>query len=212
MPPCVLEDGFELREKAVAAERSFWIVRVWQAGVEAGSGVHGADGVSERVCKLGTECPEAVGDIEVNVLDDDTVRAFDLDNAAALRIAVIGIGLILMLSVLYKVAPKHKHPWYRGVPGAFLAAAVFIVASVGLRLYLSYVYSHGLTYGALATPITFLLFYYFVSMAVIIGAQFNNAMLEYFPPGRSKREQRKWRAYDPARDAAPETPPTPGKR
>ena len=67
-----------------------------------------------------------------------------------------------MLTVLYKVAPKHKHPWYRGVPGALLAAAVFIVASFGLRLYLSYVYSHGLTYGALATPITFLLFYYFV--------------------------------------------------
>ena len=123
---------------------------------------------------------------------------------------VIGIGLILMLSVLYKVAPKHKHPWHRGVPGAFLAAGVFIVASVGLRLYLSYVYSHGLTYGALATPITFLLFYYFVSMAVIIGAQFNNAMLEYYPPSRSKREQRKWRAYDPTRED-PETPPPTGQ-
>ena len=56
------------------------------------------------------------------------------------------------------------------------------MASFGLRLYLSYVYAHGLTYGALATPITFLLFYYFVSMAIIIGAQFNNAMLEFYPP------------------------------
>ena len=113
----------------------------------------------------------------------------------------IALGLILMLTVLYKVAPKHKHPWYRGVPGALLAAAVFIVASFGLRLYLSYVYAHGLTYGALATPITFLLFYYFVSMAVIIGAQFNNAMLEFYPPRVSKREQRKWQRYDPDRDA-----------
>ena len=105
-----------------------------------------------------------------------------------------------MLTVLYKVAPKHKHPWYRGVPGALLAAAVFIVASFGLRLYLSYVYSHGLTYGALATPITFLLFYYFVAMAIILGAQFNNAMLEYYPPRVSKRELRKWQRYDPERD------------
>jgi membrane protein len=56
------------------------------------------------------------------------------------------------------------------------------VASTALRLYLSYVYSHGLTYGALATPITFLFFYYFISMAIIIGAQFNNALLEYYPP------------------------------
>ena len=112
----------------------------------------------------------------------------------------IALGLILMLTVLYKVAPKHKHPWYRGVPGALLAAGVFIVASFGLRLYLSYVYAHGLTYGALATPITFLLFYYFVSMAVIIGAQFNNAMLEFYPPRVTKRELRKWQRYDPERD------------
>ena len=79
----------------------------------------------------------------------------------------------------------------RGLPGALLAAAVFLVASCGLRLYLSYVYQHGLTYGALATPITFLLFYYFVSMAIIIGAQFNNALLEYYPPRTSRRQRRR---------------------
>jgi len=98
----------------------------------------------------------------------------------------LALGLILLLTTLYKVAPKHKHAWKRGLPGAFLAAVVFLVASTGLRIYLSYVYDHGLTYGALATPITFLLFYYFISMAVIIGAQFNNALLEYYPPRRSK--------------------------
>ena len=116
---------------------------------------------------------------------------------------VLALGLIFLLAVLYKVAPKHKHPWYRGLPGAFLAAAVFFVASFGLRLYLAYAYSNGLTYGALATPITFLLFYYFVSMAIIIGAQFNNAMLEYYPPKVARRELRKWRRYDPDRDAEP---------
>jgi len=103
----------------------------------------------------------------------------------------LAIGLILLLTTLYKVAPKRKHRWNRGLPGAFLAAAVFLVASGGLRLYLSYVYSHGLTYGALATPITFLLFYYFAAMAIIIGAQFNNALLEYYPPRRRSRDIRR---------------------
>jgi len=73
---------------------------------------------------------------------------------------VTAVLLILLLATLYRVAPKRKHPWRRGLPGALLAAAVFLIASFGLRLYLSYVYTHGLTYGALATPITFLLFYY----------------------------------------------------
>jgi membrane protein len=119
---------------------------------------------------------------------------------------VLALGLIFLLAVLYKVAPKHKHPWYRGLPGAFLAAGVFIVASFALRLYLAYAYSNGLTYGALATPITFLLFYYFVSMAIIIGAQFNNAMLEYYPPKVSRRERNKWRRYNPERDREAQQP------
>lgn len=94
----------------------------------------------------------------------------------------VGILLILLLTTLYKVAPKYRHPWKRGLGGAVLAAIVFIVASIGLRIYLQYVYSNGLTYGALATPIAYLLFYYFAAIAIIIGAQFNNALLEYHPP------------------------------
>ena len=131
---------------------------------------------------------------------------------------VIALGLILMLTVLYKVAPKHRHAWKRGLPGAVLAAAVFFVASFGLRLYLTYVYAHGLTYGALATPITFLLFYYSAAMAIIIGAQFNTALLEYYPPRRRsrdiRRELRRRAAEAPARPTKPgadagEPQPTP---
>ncbi|GAA2013933.1 YihY/virulence factor BrkB family protein [Nakamurella flavida] len=114
---------------------------------------------------------------------------------------VLAISMILLLTTLYKVAPKHRHAWKRGLPGAFLAAAVFLVASFGLRLYLSYVYSHGLTYGALATPITFLLFYYFACMAIVIGAQFNNALLEFYPPRRSRRELKRWQKYQPVEPA-----------
>jgi membrane protein len=94
---------------------------------------------------------------------------------------VLALTLIVLLTTLYKVAPKLRHPWVRGIPGAILAATVFIFASFLLRLYLAYVYTHGLTYGALATPITFLLFYYLAGMAIILGAQLNNALLEYFP-------------------------------
>ncbi|MEO5831878.1 MAG: YihY/virulence factor BrkB family protein [Nakamurella sp.] len=98
--------------------------------------------------------------------------------------------LLLLLTTLYKVAPKVKHPWARGIPGALLAAVMFLLFSFGLRLYLAYVYSHGLTYGALATPITFLLFYYFAAMAIILGAQFNNALLEYFPVHKRTKSMR----------------------
>ncbi len=108
------------------------------------------------------------------------------------------VALVLLLATLYKVAPRHKHPWRRGIPGAVLATAVFVVASSGLRIYVSYVYTHGLTYGALATPITFLLFYYMMSLAIVLGAQFNNATLEYYPARVTRRELRKWQRFEPA--------------
>ena len=94
----------------------------------------------------------------------------------------LAVVLIVLLATLYKVAPKHRHAWRRGLPGALLAAGLFLIASLGLRLYLTYAYSNGLTYGALTTPITFLIFYYLASLAIVLGAQFNNALLEYYPP------------------------------
>lgn len=115
---------------------------------------------------------------------------------------VLALTLILLLATLYKVAPRHKHAWKRGLPGALLAAVFFLVASYFLRLYVTYVSTHGLSYGALATPIVFLLFYYFVGMAIVMGAQFNNATLEYYPPRLSRRELRKWRHLE-AEEAQP---------
>ncbi len=94
----------------------------------------------------------------------------------------LAVLLIILLATLYKVAPKYKHTWRRGVPGALLATGLFLVASLVLRVYLAYAYSNGLTYGALTTPITFLIFYYLASLAIVLGAQFNNALLEYYPP------------------------------
>ncbi|MEO7126948.1 MAG: YihY/virulence factor BrkB family protein [Nakamurella sp.] len=115
------------------------------------------------------------------------------------------LALVLLLTALYKVAPRHKHPWRRGIPGALLATAVFVVASSGLRIYVSYVYTHGLAYGALATPVTFLLFYYMMTLAIVLGAQFNNATLEYFPARVSRREQRKWRVFDSPGSETPDS-------
>ena len=41
---------------------------------------------------------------------------------------------------------------------------------MGLKFYLQWITSTGYTYGALATPIAFLLFAFFLGFAVVIGA------------------------------------------
>lgn len=115
---------------------------------------------------------------------------------------VLGALLVLALATLYKVVLPRKLPWHRGLPGALLAMLVFLVASTSLRHYISWVTSTGYTYGALATPIAFLLFSFFIAMAIVVGAEFNNAIEEMWPAHPTRRDRRRWRRLEMARYAA----------
>jgi membrane protein len=114
---------------------------------------------------------------------------------------VIGLLLVLALTTLYKVALPRKLPWHRGLPGALLAMLYFLITSAGLRWYISWVTSTGLTYGALATPIAFLLFTFFIGFAIILGAQLNHAIEEAWPARMTQRERRRWRRLEMERAA-----------
>ncbi|WP_460956120.1 YihY/virulence factor BrkB family protein [Parasphingorhabdus pacifica] len=111
------------------------------------------------------------------------------------------LGLVLALTTLYKVALPRKLPWHRCVPGALLAMVVFLCSSIGLRIYITGVTSTGYTYGALATPIAFLLFAFFLAFAIILGAHFNNALQEMWPAKMTRKERRRWRRLEMRRHA-----------
>ncbi|HZE01751.1 MAG TPA: YihY/virulence factor BrkB family protein [Pseudonocardiaceae bacterium] len=103
-----------------------------------------------------------------------------------------GLGVLLMvgLATLYKVVLPNKLPWHRGLAGAVLAMVVFLVTSTGLRFYIAWVAGTGYTYGALATPIAYLLFSFFIAMAILLGAEFNSAIEEIWPAHPTRRERR----------------------
>ncbi|MFF5098756.1 MULTISPECIES: YihY/virulence factor BrkB family protein [Actinosynnema] len=114
---------------------------------------------------------------------------------------VIGVLLVLALATLYKLALPRKLPWHRLAPGAVLAMVVFILSSVGLRLYIRWITTTGYTYGALATPIAFLLFVFFIGLAITIGAYFNSAIQEMWPARMTRRQRRRWRRLELVRAA-----------
>lgn len=109
---------------------------------------------------------------------------------------VLGVLLVVALATLYKLALPRKLPWHRGLPGAFLAMAVFLLTSAGLRFYLSGLSATGYTYGALATPVAFLLFLFFIGLAIVAGAYFNSAIEEIWPAKPTRRQRRKWRRLE----------------
>ncbi|MBN9107947.1 MAG: YihY/virulence factor BrkB family protein [Pseudonocardia sp.] len=113
----------------------------------------------------------------------------------------VGLVLVVGLTTLYKVALPHSPPWRRLLPGALLAGVVFVVSTTGLRVYLTLVTATGYTYGALATPIAFLLFGFLLGFAIVLGAQLNNAVEETWP-ARPTRRQRRLRRLRAMRAAA----------
>ncbi|WET81988.1 YihY/virulence factor BrkB family protein [Amycolatopsis sp. QT-25] len=109
---------------------------------------------------------------------------------------VLAVMIVLALTTLYKLALPRRLPWHRGLPGAMLAMAVFLLSSIGLRIYLNWITKTGYTYGALAAPIAFLLLMFFIGLAVVGGAYFNSAIQELWPAKATKRQRRKWRRLE----------------
>ncbi|WP_086862688.1 YihY/virulence factor BrkB family protein [Amycolatopsis lexingtonensis] len=115
---------------------------------------------------------------------------------SALYFPALGAMITLALTTLYKLALPRKLPWHRGLPGAVLAMVVFLLSSVGLRVYLNWITKTGYTYGALAAPIAFLLLMFFIGLAVVGGAYFNSAIQELWPAKATRRQRRKWRRLE----------------
>src|SRR5205823_3001932 len=131
-----------------------------------------------------------------------TRRSSDLSGwVSTLYYPVLGVLLVLALATLYKLALPRRLPWHRGLPGAVLAMVIFLLSSIGLRIYLTWITHTGYTYGALATPIAWLLFTFFIGLAVVGGAYFNSAMQELWPAKMTRRQRRKWRRLEMERRA-----------
>ena len=105
----------------------------------------------------------------------------------------IFFAVLLSVVALYRVSLPDPIPTHRLLIGAFLATVVFLVATFGLRTYLTWITSTGYTYGGLATPIAFLLFAFFLGFAVMLGAELNAAVQEAWPAADTHIERlQKW--------------------
>lgn len=131
---------------------------------------------------------------------------------------IVGMLLIVGLTTLYKLALHKSLPWHRLFGGALVAGVFFLAASDLLRRYLAWITATGVSYGALATPIAFLLFTYFLGFAVILGAEFNAAVQEFWPARATRIEQvKEWLSKvrgddEPPADAASGASASPGDR
>ena len=84
--------------------------------------------------------------------------------------------LLAVIAIIYYAAPNTKAPFRLFTPGALLAVAVWIGASMGFRLYVENLGNYSEAYGSMGA-IIMLLFYFFLSSAVLLfGAELNSVI------------------------------------
>jgi membrane protein len=62
------------------------------------------------------------------------------------------------------------------MPGVVVAATVWTVASIGFSIYVSSFGSYNETYGTLGAAVVLLLWFWFTSLAILLGAELNETL------------------------------------
>jgi len=104
-------------------------------------------------------------------LTEDLGRAHTV--AVWLRWPVVALVMMIVLAVLYRVAPNRDGRLRWTSPGAVLATATWLVASVGLAVYASRFASFQATYGSVVAIIATMLWLFLGALSVLVGAYVN---------------------------------------
>jgi len=89
---------------------------------------------------------------------------------------LILVFLVVSFEMVYNYAPNVGARAHRewGTPGALTGVGLWLGASYGLRLYLSYVHSYSRTYGGLGAVILLLVWFYLTGFAILMGGEVNS--------------------------------------
>lgn len=89
---------------------------------------------------------------------------------------VIATALIMLFfAVIYYWAPDVKRRNWRWLtPGSAVGIAVWLLASVGFRIYVHYFNNFSVTYGSLGAVIILLMWFYITGLALLLGAEINS--------------------------------------
>ncbi|HEV7278730.1 MAG TPA: YihY/virulence factor BrkB family protein [Pirellulaceae bacterium] len=88
-----------------------------------------------------------------------------------LNLVVTFALVFLLFGAIYKVLPEARIRWKHVAFGAFIAAALFMVAQYLLTLYLGYS-APGSAYGAAGSVVAMVIWIYFSAQILLLGAEF----------------------------------------
>ena len=93
-----------------------------------------------------------------------------------MRIRKYGLSIIIFLFFmsLYKFGPEEKLKFKNQILGAIFATVFWYVLSYGLSAYLRFFTGFSVMYGSLTTIFLFMIWIYYLTYAILIGAEINS--------------------------------------
>ena len=93
------------------------------------------------------------------------------------------------IGTVYYFAPDAEQDWIWITPGSVIATFLWVVASLGLKLYIAYFGNYNETYGTLGGFIVLLTWFYLLGLAILIGAEVNAEIEHASPYGKGVGEK-----------------------
>jgi membrane protein len=82
--------------------------------------------------------------------------------------------MFLAFSIVYYFGPSLKERrWYWVTPGSAAGVILWLLASLGFRVYLHFFNSYSATYGSVGAVVILMLWLYITGFAFLIGAEVN---------------------------------------
>jgi membrane protein len=83
-------------------------------------------------------------------------------------------AMFLSFSIIYYYGPDlEQRKWYWVTPGSAVGVVLWLVASVGFRIYLHFFNSYSAMYGSLGAVIILMLWLYITGFAILVGGETN---------------------------------------
>lgn len=97
------------------------------------------------------------------------------------------------IAIVYYYAPNAEQDWVWVTPGSIVATMLWILFSMGFRVYVTRVGDFAATYGALAGAAILLLWLYLSGLALLIGGELNSEIEHGANPELKKQKTGPWR-------------------
>jgi membrane protein len=125
---------------------------------------------------------------------DYIARATGLGPAFAWAWKILQWPLVLVLVALsagfvYYFAPDAEQGWVWVTPGAVLASALWLLASLGFKYYVTRFGTYTETYGAIGGVMVLLLWFYLSGLVMLLGAELNAELEHASPYGKAVGEK-----------------------